>query len=426
MSQSRRNFIKAAALATAGFTIVPRHVLGGNGYVSPSDQVALGVIGLGRMGLGLGRRFTELEEPRIVAICDVDKTKVKRFSEFLSEKTGEKTNSVPAYGDFRELIARDDLDGVLIATPDHWHAYIAIAAMKEGLDIYCEKPMAHTVKEGRAMVKATRKYNRVFQVGSMQRSRENFRHACELVRNGYIGEVKEVKVWLGTPPVAVPCDLPPMDEPDFIDWNFWLGPAQVRGYHSDLAPLIPETFWGRWRYYKEFGGGMLSDWGAHMFDIAQWGLGMDESGPVEFNPPLDPKAQTGLRMKYANGIEMIHEDFGKGNAVRFIGSEGTLDVSRSILESDPANIVEKKIGDNETRLYKSDNHYQDFISAMKSRKKPICDVETGHRTATICNIANITYQLGRPLKWDPEKEKFIGDSEANKLRTKEYRKPWKV
>ena len=198
----------------------------------------------------------------------------------------------------------------------------------------------------------------------------------------------------------------------------------MRPFHEDLAPVYNAKPWPMWRNYKEFGGGILADWGAHMFDIAQWGLGMDETGPVTYIPPGDPKAVRGLKMIYANGVEMFHDDFGRGWAVRFIGSEGSLDISREFLDSKPEHIAKIRIKDTDVRLYHSDNHYQDWIDAIKKRSTPVAGVETGHRSASICNIANIAYWLHRTLEWDPVKEKFTADAEANKLRTRKYRKPY--
>jgi predicted dehydrogenase len=429
-STTRRQFLKGSAALAAGLIIVPRHVLGGPGFIPPSDKLTLGFLGAGRQGTGLGRRFRELDGFQVIAVCDVDQTKINRFTKQTNEYytqsrgSGSDYQACATYRDFREMIARGDIDAIVNSTPDHWHAITSIAAMKAGKDIYCEKPMSLTIKGGRAMVKAARKYDRVFQTGSMQRSRRNFRHACELVRNGYLGEIKEILVSIGGRPK--PCDLPEMDPKREIDWDMWIGPAPYHPYHDDLAPPIPEQFWPRWRYYSEFGGGNVTDWGAHMFDIAQWALGMDESGPVEFIPPEDPNAESGMVIKYANGIVMKHQSFDRGNAVRFIGIKGSLDISRGFIDSKPGNIAEATIQDTETRLYKSDNHYLDFLDAVKNRTKPICDVETGHRTATVCNVTNIAYQLNRPLQWNPDKEKFIGDSEANKMRKRPIRGGWKL
>jgi predicted dehydrogenase len=363
----------------------------------------------------------------MVAACDVDSEKVSKFTEQVNSWYAEQENasdysSCESYSDYHEILDRDDIDAVIICLPDHWHAIPSIEAMKAGKDVYCEKPLSLTIEEGRAMVNATRKYERVFQTGSMQRSWRDFRHACELVRNGYLGDIKSVKVNVGGP--SVPCDLPEQDIPNTMNWDKWIGPAQYRGYHYDLAPPYPIEIWPQWRRYREFGGGGVTDWGAHMFDIVQWALGMDASGPVEFNPPTDKGADRGLKFKYANGIEVSHEDFGKGFAVRFIGTEGTLDVSRDFLESSDPNLKTHSFGEHEIQLYQSDNHYQNFIHCIKTREKPVADVEIGHRTASLCNIANMTYQLGRKLKWDPAKEEFSNDKEANSMRGREYRKPY--
>ena len=429
IKQNRRVFIKQSTGAVFSFFIVPRYVLGGSNYVAPSDKITLGFIGTGKQSIGLASRFMGLSDTQVIAACDVDQQKLTRFAEHVQkyysenrEKSDYKTcDTSKAYQD---LLARKDIDAVVIASPDHWHAIMAIDAAKAGKDIFCKKPLAHTIEEGRAMVKATRKYNRVFQTGSMQRSSERFRHAVELVRNGYIGDVKTVKVNVGDPPLVD--NLPLEDTPNYLDWNLWLGPAPQRGYSSTLAPPISVDVWAQWRNYQHYGGGGVTDWGAHMFDIAQWGLNMDESGPIEIIPPSDRNAKRGMKYLYANGVEMYHEDFGKGWAVQFNGTEGKIEVSRSFLESDVAGLVEKKIGEQAIRVYSSDNHYQDWIDAIKKRTQPICDVEIGHRTATVCTLTNIAYQLGRPLKWNPKKEKFVGDAQANSMRGKQYREGFEL
>lgn len=431
-NNSRRTFLKQATAVAAGITIVPSYVLGKNGAIPPSDRITLGFVGCGKQSGGLGRRLMkETEGVQMVAACDVNASKAARFQKMVNTHYAETTNQTDykgceVYKDYEAMLQRPDIDGIVVVTPDHWHAIIAIAAMKAGKDVYCEKPMAHTVEEGRKMVDAARKYDRVFQTGSMQRSWERFRHGVELVRNGYIGDIKTVKVNVGNP--AITCDLETETKPTDLNWDKWLGPASVRGYNHLLAPNIEQEkgFWPKWRDYAEFGNGILSDWGAHMFDIAQWGLDMDHTGPIEWIPPSDPKATRGLKMIYENGIEMIHEDFDRGWAVQFNGTKGKIEVSRSFLDSDIEGLVDRKIGENEKRVYFSDNHYQDWISAIRNRTKPICDVEIGHRSASICNIANIAYQLQRPLTWNPVKEKFKGDRVANKMRGKDYRKPYKL
>lgn len=327
------------------------------------------------------------------------------------------------YIDFREILDRQDIDAVVIATPDHWHGVISVKAAEKNMDIYCEKPLSLTVKEGRAMVNAARKYNRVFQTGSMQRSWPEFRQTAELIRNGYLGDIKEIKVSVGGPPKEY--DLTGQTLPDGLNWDRWLGPNDFKPYNRDLAPLLEDTFWAKWRDYKEFGGGGMTDWGAHMFDIVQWALDMDNSGPVEVIYP-DGKDFKFLTYKYANGITMTHEDFGKTNGIRFIGTNGRLDVQRRNLETNPTELKDRQIGSNEKHVYFSDNHYKDFIKAMRNRTKPVCDVEIGHRTATVCNIGNIAYELKRSLKWNPVKEKFKRDREANKLLSRSLRKEWSV
>jgi len=425
---ARRRFLKNGLAALGSIAIVPRHVLGGNGYVAPSDQITLAFIGTGKQARGLAGRFSNEAQARILAGCDVDKQKLDLFHQTVAKVTRENANqevNCETTHDYHALLDSDNIDAVVIATPDHWHAKMSIDAMKAGKDVFCEKPLAHTVDEGRRMVKAAEKYGRVLQTGSMQRSREGFRHAVELVRNGYVGDISKVLVNVGDP--AIVCDLKSEPTPSYLDWQAWIGPSTYEGgYHPMIAPPAAENVWAMWRQFGEFGGGILSDWGAHMFDIAQWGLDMDHSGPVLFIPPSDPMAKRGLKMIYDNGIEMVHEDFDRGWAVRFIGSKGTLDVSRSFLDSKPANIAEVEIGNQEKHVYHSDNHYLDWLEAIKKRSKPICDVETGHRSSSLCNLANIAYQMRRPLRWDPEKEKFADNKMASALLSKKYKKPYKL
>jgi predicted dehydrogenase len=311
---------------------------------------------------------------------------------------------------------------VIIATPDHWHAQIAVDAAKAGKDIYCEKPMALTVAEGRAMVNATRKYWRVFQTGNMQRSWRDFRHAVELVRNGYIGEIKEINIHVGPP--VVQCNLPSEPVPDYLNWDMWVGPSMYRDFNAELSPPVERDIYPNWRNYRNFGGGMITDWGAHMFDIAQWAMDMDESGPVAYNPPAE-RATHGLQMRYANGVVVTHKDWGERNAVQFIGSEGKIEVSRSFLRTFPdKSLAKADLKETDKRVYFSDNQYQDWVQAVRNRTKPVSDVETGHRTAAMCNIANIAYELQRPLQYDPKAEKFINDPYADILLSRPYRGKW--
>lgn len=419
---SRRKFIGSLA-ALSAISIVPRFVLGGPGYRAPSDLINLGFIGTGRQGTGLLDRFLKTGEAQCLAASDVYAAKLDHFisqnKKFYLESGESEKNGCTGYADFREMLQRTDIDAVVIATPDHWHAVQAIQAMKAGKDVYCEKPLALTIAEGRAMVKAARKYERVVQTGSMQRSWPEFRQTVELVRNGYIGEIKFIQVSVGGPPKDF--DLQGQPVPAGLNWGAWMGPNTVaRPFHSDLAPTLDATFWPKWRDYKDFGGGGMTDWGAHMFDIVQWALDMDESGPVRITPP-DGNDFKVLTYEYGNGIRMTHENFGVNNAIRFTGSEGRIDIQRRKIETDPAELATRAIGPGEKHVYRSEDHYKDWIQAIRTRAKPICDVETGHRTATVCTLGNLAYELKRPLEWNPEKEKFRKDGEANKRRRRKMR-----
>ncbi len=425
--QNRRGFVKQGLQAAVAFTIIPRFVMGGKGYLPPSDRINLGFIGTGKQGKILLNYFKGIAQT--VAGADIDKTKLaagKALAEkYYADASGKETyKGYTPYSDFRELLDRKDIDAVVIATPDHWHAVMAIMAANAGKHVYCEKPMAHTVVEGRAMVTAMKKNNVVMQTGSMQRSWEKFRTAVELVRNGYIGTVKEVQVNVGDPGIAY--DLQPMPVPQYLDWEAWVGPAAMNPYNPELAPPIEQDIYPHWRNYKDYGGGILSDWGAHMFDIAQWGLDMDRSGPVRFFPPTDVNAKRGLTMIYENGIVMKHLDFGRGWGVKFIGDKGTLNISRDYLDSDPANIVTATLGPNAVRVYNSPDHYKNWLECIKTGKQPICDVETGHRSSSLCALANIAYWTRRPLDWDPKMEQFTNDAEANKLLKPALRGKWKL
>jgi predicted dehydrogenase len=423
---SRRSFLAQTAKASLAFTIIPRFVLGGRGYTAPSDLLQIGFIGTGKQARELVKQF--YSRAMVVAGSDVDSSKLALFKKvteglYAAAKDKPVYKGFKTYPDFMELLSAKDIDAVVIATPDHWHAIATVMAANAKKHVYCEKPLAHSVEEGRTMVNAV-KHNRVIlQTGSMQRSWTNFRHACELVRNGYLGDIKEVLVHVGAPAIA--CDLPGQSLPADLNWDRWLGPADSRPFNAEIAPPVEQDIYPHWRNYKEFGGGILSDWGAHMFDIAQWALGKDRSGPVHLFPP-DGKEHKTLTMIYDNGIVMKHEDFGRGFGVRFIGSKGTLDISRSFIDSNPAGIAGAAIQPGEIHLYNSSNHYQDWIDAIKSGKPPICDAETGHRTSTVCCIANIAYWLNRPLEWNPKKEQFRNDKDANSLLKASIRAPWKL
>ena len=424
---NRRKFITSSALAAGSLTVVPRHVLGGPGYIPPSDRVNLGFIGTGKQSMGLLSFMMGCPETMVLAASDVDQKKLERFRMAAEAANSGKlqggNQQVDTYAFYRELLERPDIDAVVIASPDHWHGMMAVDAARAGKDIYCEKPLALTVAEGRAMVSATRTHNRVFQTGNMQRSWRNFRHACEMVFNGYFGEVKELNVSVGDPVMA--CELPGEEAPEYLNWDHWVGPSLYRGYNPVLSPPIEYDGWPMWRRYRGFGGGSVTDWGAHMFDIGQWALGMDQSGPVEFIPPAERSAR-GMKMVYASGVIMNHVDWGEFNAVQFIGSEGKIEVSREFYRSDIEGLTELELKGSDTPLYRSENHYQDWVDAIKNRNRPVSDVETGHRTASLCNIVNIAYTLERPLKWAPAHERFLEDDDANGMLSRPFRGPWKL
>jgi len=440
---TRRTFLKSAAtFASAAPFLLPSRIWAAE--TPPSARLNLGFIGLGTQGKGLMGGFLGKKETQTVAVCDVDTTRrehaKKMVEDHYAKQSGSDYKGCAAYNDFREVLGRKDIDAVVIATPDHWHAVIATAAAAAGKDIYCEKPLTESIHQARAMVNAVRKHKRVFQTGSMQRSSKEFRTACELVRNGRIGKVKSVEVYVGGP--GVPCNLPgEADEPG-LDWNFWLGPTPMRPYNSELSPRGVHKHFPNWRNYREFGGGMVTDWGAHHFDIAQWGCGMDESGPVEIFPAEKPDAHSGVRYVYANGVEVLHSpkvhDPKAGDGVWFYGSEGKIHVNRGKFEfwlgseqkaesqaQCDAMAKEYLTGDAQ-RLYKSDDHKADWLSCIRSRKEPICDVEIGAHTVIVCHLVNLAYYHGQKMKWDPKTFQFTdGTGDKNWLEVS-YRGPWKL
>jgi len=430
MKRNRRRFIKQSLAITSAFFIVPRHVLG-KGFIAPSDKIHLGQIGTGVQGRILMNYFSRQEQVKCIAASDVEKNKLNLFEHELikSYKKNQpdwNVKGIKKSENYKDLINNPEIDAIVIATPDHWHAKNCIDALNSGKDVYCEKPLSHTINEGRMIAKAVKKNKAVFQTGSMQRSDKLFRYACELIRNGYLGDIKKVTVYVGDPAIA--CDLPAEIKPPSLNWDGWLGSAPIRPYNSILSPPVEQRHYPRWRFYEEYGGGIIADWGAHMFDIAQWALGMDHSGPVFFLPPKGRNLKLGLKMFYSSGIEMCHDqiDMNDHYGLRFEGSEGVLKIRRGELVTTPENISKIKIKSNEVKLYNSDNHYLDWINSIKTRKQPICDVEIGHRTASICQLSNIAYKFKRKLEWNPKKEKFVNDKEANEFRTKKYRKPYTI
>jgi predicted dehydrogenase len=431
---SRRRFLKQAALMTAGAVgapyIVPGKALGKQGAVAASNRIAVGLIGLGAMGKGHLGAFRNDDSVQVVAICDADRTKrencTKQTNEFYAKKNNQGSyDGCKSYLDFQELCARPDVDALVIATPDHWHALVAMEALRNGKDVYLEKPMTHTVEEGKALVKTVRRYGRILQVGSQQRSDRSFRFACEMVRNGRIGKVTEVYGNVGGSPIS-DAQLKADPVPDGLDWDRWLGPAPWRPYSAELAPPDPFAGFPNWRSFRDIGGGGQCDFGAHHYDIAQWGLGTDDTGPVEVLYP-DGKENKLLTYVYASGIRMYRGCLHDKAATEWVGTEGKVRVNRGAwLETDPDTVKTIPIGPNEIHLYWSEDQKNNWLESIRTRKEPICPVEIGHRTATICNIGNICYYLRRSLKWDPVKEEFVNDPEANRLLGYAMRSPWRI
>ena len=418
---TRRSFLKRAAGAAALAAcpaIAPRSILGGEGRRAPSDKITMGFIGIGNMGGGHLGGFLGNGDVRILAVCDA-RQEVRERSKKSVDATY-RNNDCVMYEDFRKMLLRPDIDAVLIATPEHWHAIMVIEAARAGKDIYCEKPLSHSIVEARAMVNAVRRYGRVFQTGSQQRSESNFRLACELVRNGRIGRVRSVHVAVGG--TSFEADLPEEPIPYGLDWDMWTGPAPLRPYNSVRAS---GDYGGGWRFVRDYSGGMMCDWGAHHFDIAQWGLGMDTSGPVEIFPP-EGKDHPVLTYVYGNGISLYHMD-GPGagkvpvptkrgvNGILFVGDEGWVEVNRGYFRTGPEEIGKEPIGTDDLHLNESPGHAADWIRCMRERRRPICDVEVGCRTITVCHLGNIAYWLKRPIQWDPVKEQMIGDEEAARM-----------
>ncbi len=350
---------------------------------------------------------------------------MKRVNDYYTKN--DQQIEVETYENYKDLIARKDIDAVVIASPDHWHAFMAIDACKAKKNIYLEKPLTFTIKEGQLLSKAVRDNGVILAVGSQQRSDTNFQHAVKMVQEGKIGKIERVNAYVGAPPT--PYDLPEEPVPGDLNWPLWLGPSEFVHYNSQLNPPISldpeqnEQFWGAWRWYKELGGGFTTDWGAHMFDIVQWGLGMDKSGPVEIIPAgfEDTKYLTFI---YANGTVVTEEPFNEQQTkgVKFWGDKGWIEVSRGhFLASDDSLLppsAEVSEGAYETKI----PHLENFVNALKTKTDPVVPVEIGHRSCTVCTLGNIAYDLGRPIKWDPQAEKFVDDPEAdsNRLYNKTY------
>ncbi|MBI4583011.1 MAG: Gfo/Idh/MocA family oxidoreductase [Planctomycetes bacterium] len=429
-SLTRRGFLKgAAAAALAAPAVAPASALGLGGRPAPSERITLGFIGMGVMNRGHLSAFLGYPDTQVLGICEVDRTRREHSKKMVEDRYGKQEGAgsdykgCGAHNDFRELLARKDIDAMVIATPDHWHAIAVIEACKAEKDIYCEKPLTLTIHEAKVIIDAVRKHRRVFQTGSQQRSEFGglFRKACEYVRSGRIGKLLTVHVGVGGP--SRWCDLPEEPLEPGLDWDLWLGPAPKRPYNSILSPRGVHGHFPAWRNYREYSGGAMTDIGAHHFDIAQWALDMDRSGPVEIHPPPDEKAAVGARYVYANGVNMFH---GGPGGITFTGTGGILQVDRGHLVSLPESILKEPLGEKDVHLFQSPGHHRNWLDCIRSRQAPICDIEVGARSVTVCHLGNLAYWNRRRLNWDPKNWRFSSDDEANHQLDYRRRDPWKL
>jgi predicted dehydrogenase len=442
---SRRRFLKGSLAVAAGPWIVPAAALGGNGAVPASDRITLGLIGCGLHGAGwnLDQVFRHAHA-QVIAVCDVDDQRCQRararVNEHYSRRLGKDYTGCTAHGDSRDLIRRKDIDAVMVCTPDHWHVLPALMAVLAGKDVLCEKPLTLTVAEGRRLCDAVAKTGRIFQTASENRSIDSYIRLCELVRNGRIGRLQHIWVSLPSGHESRGDNFHERREqpvPKGFDYDMWLGQAP-------RAPYCPARCHGSFRWNLDYSGGRLTDWGAHLIDLAQWGNNTEQSGPVEVEgkgkfPPRQELFNTAtefdLHYRYASGVTL--NVVSKEPGIRFEGSEGWVACIgwRGPLQASKPAIVESKIGPGDVRLYRPSEvvsrtegykggEHRNFLDCVKSRKPCYAPAEVGHRTITIAHLGNIAMLVGRKLKWDPEKERFVDDAEANAMLSRKQREPW--
>ncbi len=456
MKLSRRGFLRGTIVAAVGAGsfpyVVPSSALGKAGAVAPSERIVMGSIGVGGMGTNNLRAFLTQPDVQVVAVCDV----VKASNEYghwykegwqgasfgresarkiVDDHYAQKNPSsqykgCAAYVDFRDLLARDDIDAVCVTTPDHWHAIPSIMAASTGRHVYCEKPLSLTIAEGRAMIEAVRRHGIVFQTGTQQRSSRQYRFLCELIRNGRIGRLKRVIANIGPNNKFGPAkDWQPTPVPDWLDYDMWLGPAPWAPYHKDRCLY-------NFRFDLDYSGGQTTNLGTHAFDIVQWANGTDDTGPIEVEDlgakfPRDGLFTTAttvdFRALYANGVELIcrTQETGRG-PLRFEGTEGWAEILGEKPTYYPESLATSVIGPNEIHLYESNDHHRNFLDCIKTHGETAAPVEIGHRSTTICHLGNIAMALGRKLRWDPAKELFVNDDEANRMLSRAMRSPWRL
>jgi predicted dehydrogenase len=437
---TRRSFLAAAGAALAAPYVVPSSVRGAN---APSNRITLGCIGTGNQGVNDMRGFLQNDDVQVVAVCDVNtagygyKTATQYLGreparqivrDFYSDRAAAgQFKGCDGYNDFREVLARPDIDAVVIVVPDHWHAVMTIMAARAGKDIYCEKPLSLTVEDGRAMVEAVRRSGIILQTGSHERSNRQTRFACQLVRSGRIGKLNRIQAVVGPFNKSAPTGAwAPMPVPEGFDYDLWLGPAPWEPYHQDRCLY-------NFRFILDYSGGQTTNYGAHSLDMAQWGNNTDHTGPVEVEGLGGEFPRDGLftaatnvhfRARYANGVELECITRKDNVSCRFEGAEGWVETGYGGFFTEPESLKRAVIGAGDVRLYESNDHYRNFLDCIKSRAEPAAPVEVGHRSATLCHIGNIAMLLKRKLRWDPDKEQFVGDDDANRMLGRAKRAPW--
>jgi predicted dehydrogenase len=422
----RREFLISSLGLIAAPIIIPASALGKAQRPAASRRVTLGFIGTGGKGMDNIKGLSNDPRVQIVAVCDVDRGHLAEAHQIATRKYGK---GVLATGDFRDITRRPDIDAVVVSTPDHWHVLPALDAVRHGKDGYVEKPLTLTIAEGRLLSDETARYGRIIQTGSQQRSIGEFRRLTDLVRNGRIGQLQRIEIMIPARNKTNPDPWQPEKPPAELDYNFWLGPAPWEPYHEKRCHY---TF----RYLRDYSGGQVTNWGTHYIDNAQWCMDMDHSGPVHVEGHgIYPKSglfdvadDVNFTCTYANGVKLnvrTRKDGVYDGNIRFIGSEGWIFASRSSMVSQPENLVKDFCAATEPRLdFTGVDHFTNFVDCVISRNQPIAPVEGGHRSATVCHLGNTAMELGRPLQWDPVKEEYVGDPDANRLRDRIKRVEW--